>query len=190
MVRIGPEAAELLRLALVDPQVQGRYAQHISDVLTPTGCQLWTGAVSGRGHGRLWIGTLDSGKDVTVIAHRYGWGLTYGYQVLMETPRLRHDCDNPLCQNMAHIRQGTEADNRNDWTARYGTPGSPLHDRRGPLGRALALRQAARNRSDISQAIDAGLTDLDRYQPALFDDEVEGATGVSSAKEVDDATGR
>lgn len=188
MARIGPEASELLRVALVDPQVQNRYAGHISDVVTPTGCKLWTGAVSGRGHGRLWIGTLATGKDVTVIAHRYGWGLTYGFQVLMETPRLRHDCDNPLCQNMGHVRQGTEADNRNDWTARYGTPGSPLHDLRGSLGRALALRQAARNGTDIRQAIDEGLTEVDRYQPGLFD-EVDDAADVSRRRE-DGATDR
>lgn len=170
MARISPAAAELLRAALVNESVQTRYRAHISDVETPTGCQLWTGAVSGRGHGRMWVGALASGKDVTVIAHRYGWGLAYGYQALMETPRLRHDCDNPLCQNMAHVRQGTEADNRNDWAARYGTPGSPLHDRRGALGRALALRKAARSGDDIGQAIDEGLTDLDRYQPGLFED--------------------
>lgn len=175
MTRMSPEAAELLRAALVDAAVRDRYRALISPTSTPNECRLWTGAVSGRGHGRLWIGELADGRDVTVIAHRYGWGLAHGFDALMDAAVVRHDCDVTLCQNVDHLRIGGGSENRRDWSARRAVPGSPLHDRRGSLGRALAMRAAVRSGGDIGDAIEAGLTDLDRYQPPLWDTE-DGST--------------
>src|SRR5450759_2817140 len=43
-------------------------------------CLWWRGAVSGRGHGRFYVGTVvavdpgESGRDLCVIAHRFGYG--------------------------------------------------------------------------------------------------------------------
>jgi len=46
-------------------------------------CLWWRGAVSGRGHGRFYVGTVvavdpgESGRDLCVIAHRFGYALIY-----------------------------------------------------------------------------------------------------------------
>lgn len=170
MARISAAVAALLRGALRDPSVIARYRGLISEVPTATGCRLWTGAVSGRGHARFWIGALPDGRDAVVLGHRFGYGLVAGYDQLMLVPTVRHFiCDNPLCQNVEHLLPGTNAHNAHDWATRRLTPGSPLRDTRGALGRALALRTAARGGQDLDAAAAAGLSQLDRDQPPLPD---------------------
>lgn len=127
-------------------------------------------AISGRGHARFWLGVLPDGRDVVVLGHRFGYGLRHGYDQLVAAPAVRHYlCDNPLCQNVDHLRLGTNGDNAHDWATRRHTPGSPLRDTRGALGRARALRAAARLQGNLSDAADAGLNQLDRDQPPLLD---------------------
>ena len=58
-------------------------------------CAWWTGAVSGRGHGRFW---LASGR--VVVAHRFGCAWANGVEEAARVPVLGHRCDNPLCQQM------------------------------------------------------------------------------------------
>ena len=47
-------------------------------------CLWWRGAVSGRGHGRFYVGTVvagdpgESGRDLHGIADRSGYALIYG----------------------------------------------------------------------------------------------------------------
>ena len=64
-------------------------------------CWLWTGAISGRGHGRFWITNI-----LVVIAHRFSWlvdQLERGQIVTKMPAVISHDCDNPICQNPAHL---------------------------------------------------------------------------------------
>lgn len=162
--------AAVWQQAVTDPHVVGRYWRHVRSQPAPdSGCLLWTGAISGGGHGRFWLGTNHHGRDVCVLAHRYRWGLAYGYAAVLNTPVVRHDCDVPLCQNLDHLRAGTPSANRHDWVNRREEPGSPLHDRRGPRGRAVALRNAARgSHTDLYAAIQDGLTPLDIDQLPLW----------------------
>lgn len=169
MSRISADVAAVLRAGLVDPGVVARYWAFVTPP-TEQGCRLWTGAVSGRGHARFWVGRRSDGRDAVVLGHRFAWGLRYGYNHLAAVPAVRHyRCDNPLCQNADHLRAGTNADNAHDWATRRHTPGSPLRDTRGALGRARALRTAARNHTDLTEAADVGLSQLDRDQPPLLD---------------------
>lgn len=151
---------EVIRQAVRDPKVTHRYWSHVTRPET-TDCWLWTGAISGFGHGRFWIA---DGR--VIIAHRFAWALAHPDDEL--PAMLRHDCDNPLCQNPSHLRIGDHTANRRDYFARRGTPGSPLNDSRGSRQRARALRDAARDGLDLGQTIDDGLTALDRDQPPLW----------------------
>ncbi len=168
VARISSGVAELLSSALVSSATLERYWAHVA-APSPGGCRLWTGAVSGGGHGRFWLGTLSDGRSAVVLAHRFGFGLRVGFSQLMGVPAVRHLCDNPLCQSVEHLRAGDNADNAHDWATRRHTPGSPLRDTRGARGRALALRAAARDSGDVMAAAEAGLSALDRDQPPLLD---------------------
>ncbi|MDO5066358.1 MAG: hypothetical protein Q4D96_03655 [Propionibacteriaceae bacterium] len=132
------------------------------------GCWLWTGAISGRGHGRFWI---SDDPALVVIAHRFAWLIDQleRNQDVTEMPEvISHDCDNPLCQQPAHLRIGTATTNRREWAARRTIPGSPLRDRRGSRGRAEALRDAVKTRADLAAAIDDGMGAVDRLQEQLW----------------------
>lgn len=64
---ITPAAARRLRRALTQTDVIERYRSKTTRV-DGYSCLFWTGAISGRGHGRLWVGTDEDGHDVAVIA--------------------------------------------------------------------------------------------------------------------------
>jgi len=57
-------------------------------------------------------------------------------------PVIRYRCDEPSCQAAGHLAAGSPADNIHDYLARRRDPYSPLNDRRGPRGRAVAIRNA------------------------------------------------
>jgi len=115
-------------------------------------CLWWRGAVSGRGHGRFYVGTVvavdpgESGRDLCVIAHRFGYALIYGPAALNTVPVLGHGCDNPLCQRIGpgHVKASSHAGNRRAYLARRSLAGNPLGDPRGARGRSRELRDLTR----------------------------------------------
>ena len=88
----------LLRAALADGGTVARFREKIA-VVAGSGCEYWTSAISGRGHGRFWVGEVAA-RDVVVIAHRFAWVLEHGVDALEQVPVLGHRCDNPLCQRI------------------------------------------------------------------------------------------
>jgi len=109
-----PLAEEPLALAaaLRDPQVVLRYQAKMVTV-PGSDCLWWRGAVSGRGHGRFYVGRVAAAFDVSgtaggredrevcVIAHRFGYALVHGAGALNAAPVLGHGCDNPLVRREA-----------------------------------------------------------------------------------------
>src|SRR5262249_53210748 len=91
-------------------------------------------------------------------------------------PVIRHRCDEPSCQAAGHLAAGSAADNAHDYLARRQDPYSPLTDRRGPRGRAVAIRNAilAALAEDASAGqIEAAIEDVSAAgiptaQPMLF----------------------
>lgn len=145
-----------LRVALNDPRTVDLYWSKVR-VADERECWYWTGAISGRGHGRFWIA-----DGHVVIAHRFGYALAHPVEPL--PPVVAHECDNPLCQSPlpGHMHASTPGDNRREWAERRWTIGGPLRDSRGARGRAQELRNAARAGYDLSEVAAAGLSELDQ----------------------------
>src|SRR5262249_19047048 len=151
----GRRRPKLLRWAVDDPETVRRYRAKV--VAVPgSACAWWSGALSGRGHGRFWLGTV-AGRDVVVIAHRFEFALVGGVEALLATPVLGHGCDTPLCQRIdaAHVRASSHVLNRRAWAARRRIGGSPLLDRRGARGRARALRDAVQAAGELFAVVEA-----------------------------------
>ena len=148
--------------ALANEGVRSRYWAKV--VRTSDGtCWHWTGAISGKGHGRFWVA-----EGRVVIAHRFGFALAHLGEAL--PPVIAHECDNPLCQSPlpGHLTASTHAANRADWAARRHTLGGPLRDVRGSGGRAVALRAAVREGLATDVVSQEGVRPVDRDQPPLW----------------------
>lgn len=148
--------------AVADPDVVARYLAKVVQV-PGTECVWWTGAVSGAGHGRFWVG---DGR--VVIAHRFAYALVHGADALPAV--LGHRCDNPLCQRVSpeHVAPSTPSQNRMEWLIRRDITAGPLADPRGSRGRAQALRDLARRDPAAVTADITRVTQLVGHQPVLF----------------------
>lgn len=171
---------ELLRAAVADGEAVARFRAKIR-VVPGSACHWWSHAVSGRGHGRFWLGAVD-GRDVVVIAHRFAWALEFGVDALEEVPVFGHRCDNPLCQRIGpgHVEASSAWRNRQEWVMRRDTIGGPLRDARGARGRSRALRDAVRRDPtsvSLSTAIVEGMAadaaQVPLWGPGSLDVEVE-----------------
>lgn len=154
---------------VTNPEVVQRYRSYLSVTTLETGCRIWTGAISGRGHGRFWVGSYpDDGRDCVVVAHRFGYALSQGVAALETSQVVRHLCDEPSCQTPTHWVPGSVQENTSEWSRRRTIVGSPLRDTRGGRGRAEALRAAALAGLDLDATARAGLPLGDQYQGTLF----------------------
>jgi len=148
----------------------------------PGQCSYFLGALSSGGHGRFRAGTRRAAADrpgsLVVPAHIYSYVLSRGVPapdpVTGYLPVIRHRCDEPSCQTAVHLAAGSPGDNVQDYLARRRDPYSPLSDRRGPRGRAVAIRGA------ILTAL-AGDASLGEIEAAI---EAASAAGIPGAQQV------
>lgn len=138
--RLDEEGLALLGVAVADADTVARRERKIVRV-AGSECWWWTGAISGKGHGRFWFAT---GR--VIVAHRFGFAQVHGVDALAGTEVLGHRCDNPLCQwvHPEHVVASTYVENRREWAIRRALTGSPLGDPRGARRRAVELRDMAR----------------------------------------------
>lgn len=138
--RLDGAGLHALALAVDDAGTVTRYRGKLVEV-PGSECLWWTGAVSGRGHGRFYYA-----PGRVVIAHRFAFALAHGVAALNEVPVLGHRCDNPLCQRVeaGHVVASSYEENRREWAARRDLAGSPLGDPRGSRKRSRELRDLAR----------------------------------------------
>ena len=180
MTRMSADTVARLRLAVADSDVVDRYRSHLKTGRADE-CWLWTGAISGNGHGRFQIAdqrlTHPDGttarRTYVVIAHRFGYAALNGVDALLQVPVLAHQCDNPLCQNPRCWRESNHHANGRDYARRRDIVRGPLTDTRGARGRSRAIRDAARAGAEISQAVLAGIRPVHLEQIALFPDHVD-----------------
>jgi hypothetical protein len=148
----------------------------------PGRCAYFLGALSSGGHGRFRAGTRRAAADrpgsLVVPAHVYGYVLSRGVPapdpVTGYLPVIRHRCDEPSCQAAGHLAAGSAGENVRDYLARRQDPYSPLSDRRGPRGRAVAIRDAILT----ALAEDASLGEI---EAAI---EAASAAGIPGAQQV------
>lgn len=113
-------------------------------------CAPWLGAVSSTGHGSFRAASLPGpSRRGTVPAHLFAYQLAHGVidrpgWTAAEDPVVCHTCDFHGCTNPAHLRLGTAAENRAEWSLRRGNPHGPLADIRGAAGRTRAIAEAIR----------------------------------------------
>lgn len=151
-----------LAAALDTPGIVGRFLSKLVEV-PGSECLYWTGAVSGAGHGRFWVG-----EGHVVIAHRFAYALVHGSSAMPTL--LGHRCDNPLCQRVSpeHVSASTASRNRVEWLIRRRIAAGPLADPRGPLARARALRDLARVDPMSAAADITRVTEIVGHQPVLI----------------------
>src|SRR5664279_3516321 len=125
MARMSEQTVQHLRVAVADPELVGRYWSHVK-IGRPDQCWLWTGAISGKGHGRFQIADAHlpqpdgsvRRRTYVVIAHRFGYAALHGVDALLQVPLLAHQCDNPLCQNPICWRESNHRANGQDYRRR------------------------------------------------------------------------
>ena len=74
-------------------------------------CWLWIGAINSSGYGQLDVQVGD--KRRKILAHRLGYLLATDRE---PGPVVRHLCNNTICNNPNHLADGTQKDNRHDWS--------------------------------------------------------------------------
>lgn len=134
---------------LENEAVRTRYWAKVHRTSAESGCWFWTAGVSDTGHASFRAASLPGRtRRGTVPGHLYGYQLAHGVIPRLgwdiDSPTVCHTCDNHSCQQPAHLRLGTPAENRAEWLARRRNPGSPLSDLRGPAGRSRAIGAAIR----------------------------------------------
>lgn len=162
--RLDDEGLACLASATADRDVVERWRAKIVTV-EGSGCLWWTGAISGRGHGRFWYA-----PGRVVIAHRFAFALAHDVTALAGAELLGHRCDNPLCQRVhpEHVVRSTYVANRLEWAIRKKLTGSPLGDPRGSRRRARELRDLAREDPALLAADQAALLALYGEQLPLW----------------------
>lgn len=119
-----------------------------------TDCWEWQKYRQAEGYGVIRDG------DKTKLAHRVAWELHNGRSI---PPGMivRHMCDNPPCCNPAHLRLGTDADNKRDSMAK-GRHRWPVKRGESHAGSKLTADQVrairADNRPQPQIAADYGIT--------------------------------
>ena len=147
--QLGRIPCDLWAALAEDAEARARYYRKVY-WRGPGQCAFFLGALGSGGHGRFRAGTRRAvaarPASLVVPAHIYGYVLSRGIPqpdpVTGVLPVIRHRCDEPSCQAAGHLAAGSPAENTHDYLARRRDPYSPLNDRRGPRGRAVAIRNA------------------------------------------------
>jgi hypothetical protein len=112
--------------------------------LVDSGCIEWTGYRNNYGYGKVTI------KSQLWSAHKAAYVDVYGK--VPEGMVVRHDCDNPACVNLQHLRLGTEADNAADKAIRGRQPSKLTEDQVREIRAATGKQRAIAQQYSISPA--------------------------------------
>lgn len=125
-------------MSLAPVPVAVRFWEKVDRSGGPDACWPWTKYCDPDGYGR--VGT-DPGR--VELAHRVAWRLTYPGEPMPSV--VRHSCDNPPCQNPAHLLDGSQTDNMADMDRR----GRRLTGRGERHARAVLTEAGVRELRDL-----------------------------------------
>jgi hypothetical protein len=128
----------------MDESVIARFWSRV-DKATGDQCWEWRGARNERGYGVAWNGKR------TRLAHRMAWEIAYHRE---PSDCVCHRCDNPACCNLAHLFEGSRADNLADMRAKGRAAPMPRRDMRGENHTGAKLTAATVR--EIRRMLDAG----------------------------------
>ncbi len=96
----------MTREELIDPTAKDyiRFVKKTGEA-DERGCMKWTGSTNGNGYGTFYLGGGPR------KAHRVAFRIYKGY---WPRPMCLHNCNNRLCVNPEHLREGTHLDNMTD----------------------------------------------------------------------------
>lgn len=89
----------------------------------PSECWMWKGAPDGKGYGAAYV----DGRSVGVHRLAYAVANQVDLAAMDSTELVRHDCDEPMCVNPAHLRTGDAWDNYHDSRKRGRRPMRATH---------------------------------------------------------------
>jgi hypothetical protein len=105
----------------VGPTLEHQFWSRVAVTANPDKCWNWLAAIfKSTGYGSACLPGSDS-----TTAHRIAWLYTYGKWPAMN---LLHSCDNRLCVNPNHLREGTQKENYKDAKNRGRIPRIVLTD--------------------------------------------------------------
>jgi hypothetical protein len=108
---------------LADESVRARYWAKVYRTESVEDCWFFLGGISSTGHASFRAASRPGRtRRGTVPGHLYGYQLAHGVIPRLgwgtDSPTVCHTCDNHSCQQPAHLRLGTAAENRpNGWPA-------------------------------------------------------------------------
>lgn len=142
-------------LALARAQAERFWSKVQKDAFVPLHrrdlgpCWLWRAGVDKDGYGKFQLTTSGAPKQVHIRAHRMAWILSRGEVPPSDLVTI-HECDTPSCVNPAHLRVGTQAENRADCGAKGR---NAVGDASGPRKHRERLPRGSRHhRATISEA--------------------------------------
>lgn len=123
-------------------------------------CAYWLGTISSTGHGKFRVGSHTDDSRRVVTAHLIGYQLHHGVLAdALGDVVIGHRCDEPSCQQPAHMEVITRAENDADYRHRKNQ--WPLADVRGARGRAAVIREAILAARAAGGDVEAAITAAD-----------------------------
>jgi len=126
------------------------------EIVTESGCWIWTAAIDKKGYGRINVSTKDGRRSV--LAHRISYTLDSGNE--LGNMCVCHSCDTPACVNPDHLFLGTNQDNTDDMMSKGRQESNPVLTEKEVLEIKCLLNRTNYSQSDIGRLYNVARTTI------------------------------